>query len=525
MDYTEATSDLAGLGLGVDVEDADDMREVDRMLRSITADLGQVDHNNIPQQAAIVLKTRLSSIRHQAELQFNDAVKKRIDGLMAIRNHRNLLPLLDELLGWRKSTTTGRYNPYKQAIQQLSDEEWWGLVLAWCWYRNGGIEPKDKVVPSRTYNMIRYEFQRRSDVRSDIAIAAAIGCSKSFIASSMLLLIHDLCANVDSVRKIPVDADRRNDFGLAEVHWIKPRSKAVLSLLDGYQPLVAPSKVVRVVRRATRHYRKVCLPVHGDNLFLHHYSSKGSSKQNHGNTVRPMTPSSETCLKAIKEIISIASNGKWSGTGKSVRISILLYEGMTGGLDAVQRSAQHRLKKTSQAYANKSPVRLSHDQVMREFKLWLEALVTVELTDVPRKLGIDDDEYKKRKQEVLSSRFGGIYCRNAFGGVQPGTTEGDACGKVSKCLTCKNRRNLFVASENNLVHLLHWNEALIKAKEEGIIDFKRTQDWLFWAMFIETTVAKLESGGPRYAAMLVGAKQRVKELVNPYLQINFKETV
>jgi len=519
LDYTYKKEDLSSIGF--DIADKEELQELDRMLLSIQQDLGDVIQDKLPQQAAIVLKKRLSKIRAEAEAQFEQAVKKRIFGIKAIRMHRKLLSLMDDFLGWRRSEGNST-NPFKNNIQSLSDEKWWGVVLAWCWYRNKGLEPKFGITDTRIYNLIRKEFQRRSDFRSDIAIAEAIGCSKSIIGPSMVLLIHDLCANVDSVRKMPLYADKCDGLGVTEIHWVKPRGAGVLSLLDDNSSLISPSKVVRVIRRATRHYRKICNDDHKANLFLHHHSSKGSSKLHKSDIVKPMTPSQSTNLGVIKKIIQAASGGAWSGTAKSIRISILLYRGLTGGLIDVQAAAQHKNPRTSLLYVNKLPMLLAHDHKMREFKQWLETLVTINLEDVPAKLGISAEQYSIRKQEILGSRFGGIYCRDPLSGIQPGTKVGEVCGEFSKCLTCSNNRHLFVATESNTIHLLQWNEALIKAQEEGVVDFEKNTDWLFWFLFIETVISKLKNGGARHSAILAGAKQIVKERDNHYLSIILK---
>lgn len=519
LDYTYSDESLERLGV-----DTSDKSEIDKMLESIEIDLGKLDYRNLPGQAASVLKSRLIKIRNEAELQFIEADKHRKESLVLIRKYRKHLPLINNWLAWRKSKSTGARNPYNQEVKELNYEAWWGSHLAWCWYMNYGLEPKETVLGTRIYGLFRKEFSRRKDKRSDLAIAKAIGCTEFFFAPAIILLIHDLCANVGSVRKIKWDADYRDDFGVKGVDWKKLRSHGILTAIDNTTGDITPTKVVRIIRTSTRHYRKAALRKDKQNLFLHHHSTKPNRKDKKSEHVLPITPSATTVGKALKRIIEGAAEYKWTGTGKSIRISILLYKGLNEGLIAVQEAAQHKNLRTSQQYSDKAPMLMKHNAKMREFKEWLQALVTVSLDDVAGKLGIPYEEYEFRKQEVLSSRFGGIYCKNALEGVQLGTKKGERCGKISKCLTCSNRRNIFVASEDNIMHMLHWNEALVKAKKLGQI-IEESEDWLFWGIFIDSMLTRLSGGGARYKAILAGAKELASERENNYLKINFKAIV
>jgi hypothetical protein len=520
LDYTYSDESLKRLGI-----DTSDKSEIDKMLESIELDLGKLDYKDLPGQAASVLKSRLIKVRNHAEFQFIEADKHRKKSLVLIRKYRKHLPLINAWLEWRKSKSTGARNPYNPKVKELNDEAWWGSHLAWCWYMNEGLEPKEKTLESRNYVRIRREFLRRKDKRGDMAIANAIGCTVSLFAPAMMLLIHDLCANVGSVRKIKWDADYSDDFGVEGVDWKKLRSHGILTAIDNINGHVTPTKVVRIIRMSTRHYRKAALRKDKHNLFLHHHSTKPNRKDKKSEHVLPLTPSATIVGKALKDIIGKAAKNRWTGTGKSIRISLLLYKGINEGLIAVQEAAQHKNLRTSQQYSDKAPMLMKHNNKMREFKEWLQALVTVSLDDVASKLGIPDEQYELRKQEVLSSRFGGIYCKNALEGVQLGTIKGELCRKISKCLTCSNRRNIFVASEDNIMHLLHWNEALVKAKKLGQIIIEESEDWLFWGIFIDSMLTRLSRGGARYKAILAGAKELASERENNYLKINFKAFV
>ena len=100
LDYTGFDEAMDKLGAGV--FDKGDKTEVKRMAQSIIADLGKIDQGNIPQQAAVVLKKRLTAICEAAYIRFEEAKVRRIEGLLAIRRHRHLLPLMDDWPAWRR---------------------------------------------------------------------------------------------------------------------------------------------------------------------------------------------------------------------------------------------------------------------------------------------------------------------------------------------------------------------------------------------------------------------------------------
>jgi hypothetical protein len=518
LDYTsfeKALNDLNKFGV-----EEEDKKETRLMMESIVSELGEIDPLNIPQQAAAILKKRLHSICKIAQENLDEAKSKRIEGMLTIRRNRYLLPLIDIWIGWRRGDG-GKTNPYKAEIKSLTNDQFWGVVLAWCWYRNGGSEPKWRVLKSRTYNLIRNEFQDRGLTISDKAISAAIGCTKEWIGATNVLLIHDLVANVDSVRKIKVNADQRDDYGVNEIHWDKPRGPGAMSLIENDEHVHEPAKIIRQTRKATKFYRLLCGQNHRDCLFLHHHSSKGSSKTNKSETVRPMLPSSPFVLEQIKKIIQEASNNKWTGTGRSIRNSLLLYKGLIGGLIAIKIAAQHSDAKTSKNYASKPAMEMKHQQKMLEFRLWLETLVTINLDDVANKLGIDADSYNVRKEEILGSRFGGLYCLNPLGGIQPGTIKGEVCTKFKNCLTCTQKSNIVFATLDNVLHLLQWRDALDSAKKDGVIDYEKDLGWLFWRVFVDELLQRLKTGGRKYEGLLHEAKLLSVKRINHYFLINF----
>ncbi|WP_019604686.1 hypothetical protein [Teredinibacter turnerae] len=501
----------------------DDAAAIERVMHSLAAEMNGEVYENIADQCAYLLKKRLALIRSEAEMQFSRYAVLRKSGLVAIRKYRSLLPIIDRWIEWRRSKSTGSINPYNDEIKKLSNEQWWGVYLAWCWYRNGGVEPKCSVLPTRIYNMLRKQFLSRKDARADVSTAEAIGCSMGFIASASILLVHDLVANVDSIRNILVDADYITDYGVVDIEWVKPRARGFLTAIDEGEQKYSPSKVIRTIRKATRCYRKTATDQHKGKLFLHHHSAKGSSKKNsHQKHITPMVPTSSTLLTHIKKVIKSASGGEWGGTARSIRVSLLLYKGLTGGLIAVQQAAQHNSLRTSMLYANSIPMRMSFDQKMREFREWLQVLVTIDIENVAIKIGLDEDKYRQDKEKIIASQFGGVYCRDPMAGVQPGTKKGEVCWAISQCMTCNNKRNIFVVTEENVVHLLQWNEALKSASRAGYINVMKEAPWAFWCVFIESVLEKMFQSGEKYKAILHSSQRKLPEIDNPYLKIDFR---
>lgn len=504
--------------------EGEDAAEINNVILSLKSDLGEYLSEDIADQCAFILKDRLMKIRKEAEEKFIRHVNLRLTGLLAIRKYRHLLSRVDEWLNWRKSKETGATNPWGGEIRLLSDEQWWGAYLAWCWYRNGGLEPKCGILPSRAYNMIRKQFSGRKDFRADVATAEAIGCSMEFIAAASTILIHDLVANVDSVRNMPVDADYITDYGVVDIEWVKPRARGMLTAIEEGGSDYSASRVIRIIRRATCRYRKVAADHHKNKLFLHHHSALGTSKANRNqDRVNPMVPSSTSLLKYIKNIIHNASGERWSGTARSIRVSVLLYKGLTGGLISVQQAAQHSSLRTSMLYTNSIAMRLKMDKKMREFRHWLQVLVTVDIEEAARKIGLDEVKYQREKEGIIASQFGGVYCSDPTSGIQEGTKKGEICGAISNCMTCANKRNVFIVTEDNALHLLQWNEALKNASSQGFIDVFKDARWAFWCVFIESIIEKIFQSGNKNKAVLQSANSKLSSADNPYLKIDFRK--
>jgi len=76
---------------------------------------------------------------------------------------------------------------------------------------------------------------------------------------------------------------------------------------------------------------------------------------------------------------------------------------------------------------------------------------------------------------------------------------------------------LFVASEENVVHLLNWRDALKEAFESGKID-KNNVNWTLWSVFIDTMHDRM-ANSPKHKGLLADVQIRIQGNVNPYHRI------
>lgn len=289
---------------------------------------------------------------------------------------------------------------------------------------------------------------------------------------------------------------------------------------------ISSKDVFKYVKRATRWYRKYCVENNHrdqqDFLFLSFHSSKRHKED----VVRPLNPQSGTFTEHGKKFFEIVSEGKWFMTPDMLRSSLLLLSGLRAGVEGIKEDAQHTNERTSSVYHNRPAARAIFHEEMREFKEWLQTLITLNIDDAPLKLGVDPAQYEERKKHIMASRFGGLFCKDPRAGVQEGTKKGEACNKIARCLLCKNKKNLFVESVENITHLLQWSEALENAVNQGLIDPNENVNWYFWFRFIEEMVDRLTNSvmsKMRNQALISAAKTKMSTLSNPYLAINFRE--
>lgn len=494
--------------------------EAHLLYRNVCAELNGDGHDisleSLPMLAESTLNRRLDHLRNGLQDVFNNARKIRAEGLWRVRRGRlGHKALITSWLAWAGGS--GYVNPSSVNVQMLSNDEFTDAFVAWCFDEHAlkGIGPRYRLTDK--YSVIRTEVNRRQIALGAGELQGWLSASDDLILSSYLMLVHDLSANPFSISELPVNSDYKVFNGMAGVDWVKRRAKKILTLLDGKKVdgLTPPSQVVATVRRATRLARLHCNPADKNNLFLRERDGYSSAK-GRASDAPVTTPSKGWFNTASKELILRITKGKWQGTALSVRASVILLACLKHGIQEGQKVAQHSSPRTTMSYVSRLPMKLQNDAKIRAFMEWLEALVAIDIEGFAEKIGLDTAEFEKRRQEVLSSQFGGLHCRDNLSGFQEGSDVGKPCTQVSKCLTCEKRSNLFVATEDNVVHLLLWNDALSHASDHGI---DISEKWLLWVAFIETMLGRLR-GNSKHKAILAGAMQAKDAIsTNPYLRV------
>ncbi|WP_305837476.1 hypothetical protein [Photobacterium leiognathi] len=479
---------------------------------------------NLDKKAEWLLTRRLSDIRLGLEDKFIEVRRIRAEGLVAIRAHRHLCPLIDEFLSFKGGS--GKTNPKLHEVRDLTYDEFRYGLLAWFWYCNGKIQLKErdgKIYRTATKQLNEIRRKEGLDVKvygwDDLWFADRLGCTSRLYSPAALLLIFDNSMNVTSAINLPIDCV--NDLGdVPVIEWYKRRAKSTLFKVISSKLKVSILDVVRHVKRLTQPYRDMDIfPADKEKLFL----SFANTKDKRFEVMLPRKPDDATFTLQMKTTLTEISNGNWFATAEMVRKSVLLLSAMNGGVAKLKDEALHKEGKTSTAYADRAPMKAKHDAIMREFKEWLQTLITMRIDNAAEKLGVDPSEYKKRMEQIIDSSFGGLICSDPRGGAQEDVEDGEICNKVARCLTCKNKEHVFIETVDNVMHLLMWQEALNLAIEDHRID-GTDLNWHFWLSFIETILSRLtDSPVENKKALVADAKIQMSKHDNPYLLIDFKE--
>jgi hypothetical protein len=479
--------------------------------------LGSIEPDKLAEHVQTALQTRLDSIRSRAESQFNAAIAVRKLGREKARSGRHHLRLIKNFL--EVEGGKGKCNPYKPDVQSLTNDEFTNAILAYLLFVNSpnrGIGFREKFTDVSLYQRFQKEQKRR-----DINLVAEeqqtyIGASKQFVVAAQIILIHDLIANPTAIQKLAVDASYTTFKEVAGVDWYKPRAKhKFLTLLDDkeQQAWTEASQVVRIVKHATKEYRKRSIEADQQKLFLYNFQNATRSKGRQD--IAPCSnPSGTFFQNGTEKMLGEISNTVWTCTPLQLRNSLILLEALVGGVEAAKRKAQHVDPRTTTGYIAKMPAKVEMERQIHEFMLWLETLVSLDIDDFPEKVGIDAVEYQKRKEQILKTQFGGLMCKDPLAGVQAGTTKGQACGMFTKCITCNNRQNFFYTSVANVVHTLLWNDAINKAYDQGKI--QKTGEWRAWAQFIRVIRDRLQKDQKHQAILLDAIEVKEAMTSNPY---------
>ncbi|HBH7879290.1 MULTISPECIES: hypothetical protein [Vibrio harveyi group] len=482
---------------------------------------------SVSAKAEWVLTRRLGRVRAHIEKSIKTAISKRVDGINRIRKSRHLIDVIDGYLNFNGGK--GSKNPYRKDLLDLSFDEYRSGLLAWFIRKNEGIQLKDQDGKKyRSAGNILKELRNKEGLTgkeyswSDDWFAERIGCVPSLYVPCYLLLIFDNYMNVSSAEQIKVNALTAKHDGVQTVRWYKNRAHNWLLKTVSDEPEITTVDVFKILKRATKYYREQCLPEQKGFLILSYRASKRPDED----FMRPLNPDTVTFRNHSKSFFSEITDDEWYVSPDMMRSSLLLLSGFTGGVEEIKEDAQHSSTRVSTIYHDKAAAIAGFSEETREFKEWLQVLVTMNIKDAPLKLGVDPDKYEERLQQILESRFGGLLCKDPRAGVQEGTQKGQVCNKIARCVLCKNKNNLFVESVENITHLLMWQEALKKGIESKVICPETNVNWFFWMRFIDEMLARLESNKlakKRNEALISAAQESAEGQQNPYLTIDFRE--
>jgi len=466
------------------------------------------------------LEGRLENIYRGALDRFKSAVAKREKGQLLVKNGVPFMGFIDHWLTYEGSFKFKAAKPILERVRGLTDEEFEAGIHAWCahYHQFPGLHPYESQTNDQVVRRYLQERSKRPslDLSADTMIGYQ-GASRDLLIAAYILITFETCANASSVQKLSVHSKKDITESLSVIDWVKNRAKAVLSKFDVRSDFGLNS-VIEAVTEATENYRKIAIRADDGYLFLHAYGADASAKNRQKEEGKFLVkPSGNWFNEQSKTMIRELNDGKWTATVRDIRASILLAHALKYGTKATQHLAQHGSSRTTVGYLATAEMRLKHEEKIRAFQEWLQVLVTINIDDIPNKLGLAEDAYEEIKERIVNSRFGGSVCSDPLGGHQPGSVVGEPCTQIKMCMTCEKRLNLFVASEENVAHLLHWRDALKNAFENGKIS-ENNLNWTLWSVFIDTMHDRME-GSLKHRGLLRDVRNRIAEDENPYNRI------
>ncbi|MFO6994503.1 hypothetical protein P3D53_09685 [Pseudomonas aeruginosa] len=396
------------------------------------------------------------------------------------------------------------------------------VVVTYCHIYHGGLYPSDE---DASYAFLASRIQKSGISISDVRIA--LGYSREARVAAFVWLSIKYAINPDALLNlatnclIPIGND-----GQYQLVWNKLRKGAenqesviVSSRLDGVMltcDTLTAVDVVEYLRVCTEHIRAFARDEDRNSLFIGFY--KNFTKGTDG--YRMYVPSRlalNTINTAFKSLCREVSGERWSSTLKALRASVLLLTGLvTRDAMQVMQVGRHSDLTMAAKYTHHLPEILRREKKVRDFLEWFETVLTVNIDQFAEKVGIDPEAYDIRKQRIINQQFGGIHCSDPIAGVQPGTIEGEICHRIDKCVSCSNRRSLFLATKENIANVIHWHEVLAKA--EGCLGSKEFSRWSLWKLFVNSILDRLYSAR-EHRRLLTQAEEYCSSHQNPYVNI------
>ena len=357
-------------------------------------------------------------------------------------------------------------------------------------------------------------------------VRSCLGNDSLVLAAAHAFITIEVAGNPDSISNLSRDALRYEEDAQAYMlSWYKyrageePEFEIVSSRTDEGPATPDSLSVVDVFSHALKITEPMlALAREADKNALFIGDHKNNTRENNDEGFRRPTQINPATLNSkFHEICRSASNGKWSSPLKAIRGSVLLLEGLlTGDATSVGRKGRHKTYDMAKKYVSHLPEMLRRTSNIRQFLEWFEALLTIDIEDYADKVGIDKEAYEERKRVILENHFGGLQCADPTAGVQPGTAKGEVCDRVDKCVSCEQRRDIFVLSQSNIVSLLQWHSVVERARKD--LSEGEFEPWSLWYLYTNMMLERLSSA-PQHSTLLRNAQEEVRSRPNPYEQI------
>lgn len=340
-----------------------------------------------------------------------------------------------------------------------------------------------------------------------------LGKSSEGMAAAFTLMLLETAANPQSIVNLTI-----NDLildncieGTYSLNWMKLRSIGSEAKTKRFElrneVLTAETITVKdVFEHQLKCRDKSYLDVKdGDQekLFLT-FNRRSSIKVDHDKYSNvACVPGMPTFSRRLTKLSKICSDGDWTSTPKAVRGSLLLLEGLlTKDFLAVAELGQHTTLAMARKYTNHLPEKIRVEEKIRGFLNWFEALLTVDIENFAQKIGVDEALYAKNREEAqlirdkeveqaLNQQFGGIHCADPYAGTHNIEQKGSVCTEISNCPSCPQRRGVFLATEGNVINIMHWHQSLEDAKV--VLSDEAFAPWLLWYSFTTRILERLKN--------------------------------
>ncbi|WP_282039667.1 hypothetical protein [Halomonas alimentaria] len=490
--------------------------EVIKLLSNLSIDRELGEKIDIVDAAAITLADRIEKVRGRCA----SIIVEHIDSLaeaerwIADSEFVSRAKFLRQVFEDKSLNSHDRARRYKEILSHNS----LAVFVVYCAIYN------NKIFPTERFSDDYYDvFSGRIGVSgvSRKAIRHHLGSDNRVLAACYAFICFEVAGNPDSIADLRVDSLRKEENTYV-ISWTKLRKgrnnieEEFVQARSSATPLTPRTLTVvdvfeHVVRMSSP-LREIASDEDRDKLFINNYRN---NINNIGNLSQRLHLN--TLNKHFGEICIEVSGGEWASVPKAIRGSVLLLEAMVSrDAVAVSKKGRHTGLAMATKYTRHIPDILRRDKNIRDFINWFETLITIDIVEFAKKVGIDEEDYARRKNNIINHQIGGLHCSDPFSGVQEETVRGEVCHRIDRCMSCEKRRSIFVMSESNIVSLLHWKAVLDRAKNS--LQEEEYKKWFTWHLYTILLAERLEED-PSHARLLSNAKKKMDQEENPYLAL------